>query len=143
MAAKRASASKDSASKERSSKETAADFDAVFSALQKILNPYAKRTTVKEDSRTNYTLIAGRDEKKKMDIWFACAVIQKSYVSFHLMPIYMNDALQATVSPELKKRMQGKACFNFKRVEPELFRELAGLTKRGFESFERDGYIRK
>lgn len=39
------------------------------------------------------------------------------------------------ISPELKKRMQGKSCFNFKKVEPELFKELAELTKKGAERF--------
>jgi hypothetical protein len=51
-------------------------------------------------------------------------------VSYHLMPLYMNPTLQAMVSPELKKRMQGKACFNFKKEpEPALLKELAALTK--------------
>ena len=117
------------------------DFDAVFAALQKILKPYEKRTTVKEASGTSYTLLAGRDEKKKRELWFASVAIHKSYVSYYLMPIYMNAALQAAVSPALRKRMQGKACFNFKRVEHELFEELAVLTRKGFEGFEREGYI--
>jgi hypothetical protein len=39
------------------------------------------------------------------------------------------------ISPELKKHMQGKSCFNFKKVEPKLFDELAGLTRQGVEQF--------
>ena len=42
------------------------------------------------------------------------------------MPIYMNPLLAKSVSPALKKRMQGKTCFNFKTVpDAEL---IAGLT---------------
>jgi len=41
------------------------------------------------------------------------------------------------VSPELKKRMQGKTCFNFASVEEGLFGELAALTRKGFEEFQR------
>lgn len=37
--------------------------------------------------------------------------------------------------------MQGKACFNFKTVEPDLIEELATLTKRGFERFEKGDYL--
>jgi hypothetical protein len=64
----------------------------------------------------------------------------KNYVSFHLMPIYMNPALQKRVSPQLKKRMQGKACFNFSAVDPVLFRELEELTAAGFAGYRERGF---
>jgi hypothetical protein len=34
--------------------------------------------------------------------------------------------------------MQGKSCFNFKKVEPELFAELAELTRKGAEKFNEE-----
>jgi len=67
---------------------------------------------------------------------FGGVKISKAYVSFHLMPIYMNPKLQATISPELKKRMQGKSCFNFTSVDPGHITELKKLTKAGFEEFK-------
>jgi hypothetical protein len=44
-----------------------------------------------------------------------CASVQinKNYVSYHLMPVYGNKALRDSLSASLKKRMQGKSCFNF------------------------------
>jgi len=58
------------------------------------------------------------------------------------VPIYMNEPLKATISPALRKRMQRKACFNFKAVpEPALLDELRELTEAGFRSFETAGYI--
>jgi hypothetical protein len=45
-----------------------------------------------------------------------------------MYPELLND-----ISPELKKHMQGKSCFNFKKVEPALFRELEVLTHKGAE----------
>ena len=56
-------------------------------------------------------------------------------VSFHLMPVYASPELLMKMSPELKKRMQGKSCFNFKSVEETLFKELARLTSVGFTRF--------
>jgi hypothetical protein len=49
-----------------------------------------------------------------------CASVQinKSYVSYHLMPVYGNKALRASLSPSLRKHMQGQSCFNFTTVEP-------------------------
>ena len=39
------------------------------------------------------------------------------------------------MSPELKKRMQGKSCFNFKEVDKKLFAELKALTSDGAAKF--------
>lgn len=49
------------------------------------------------------------------------------------MPVYVNSKLLDGISPELKKRMQGKSCFNFKTIDKPFLNELAGLTKKGFE----------
>jgi len=66
-------------------------------------------------------------------VWFAVIRMGKNYVSYHLMPVYMNRVLQKRISPELKKRMQGKACFNFSEVNPALFRQLTDLTAAGLK----------
>ena len=71
---------------------------------------------------------------------FAAVRKGKAYVSYHLMPIYMNPALQSRVSPELQRRKQGKACFNFSQPDHKLFVELAELTRLGFEGFKKLGH---
>jgi hypothetical protein len=38
--------------------------------------------------------------------------IKKNYVIYHLMPVYLNPGLLEGMSPGLRKRMQGKSCFN-------------------------------
>lgn len=66
----------------------------------------------------------------------------KAYASFHLMPLYMNNALAQRISPELKKRMQGKTCFNFKHVpEAGLLEELRQLTIAGLSGYEQRGWL--
>jgi hypothetical protein len=47
------------------------------------------------------------------------------------------DLLQG-ISPELKKHMQGKSCFNFRKMEPVLFSELAELTRKSAEHFRQN-----
>jgi hypothetical protein len=34
--------------------------------------------------------------------------------------------------------MQGKSCFNFKKIEPALFNQLAVLSKAGHERFAQE-----
>ncbi|MBA3573260.1 MAG: hypothetical protein H0W34_15095 [Pyrinomonadaceae bacterium] len=57
------------------------------------------------------------------------------------MPVYAFPELLEGISPELKKRMQGKSCFNFTAVEPKLFKELAKLTKAGFARFKAEKFV--
>jgi hypothetical protein len=56
--------------------------------------------------------------------------IKKRYVSYHLMPVYMAPAGVLPISDQLRRRMQGKACFNFTRIDEGLFAELSDLTRR-------------
>ncbi len=65
-------------------------------------------------------------------VCFGAVRAGKAYVSFYLMPIYMQPSLAKGISPGLKRRKQEKSCFNFTSPDPALFRELAKLTAAGF-----------
>ena len=119
----------------------ASAFPAVFSALHAILAEHEPLMRVVRDKPGNYHLDAGYSEKWKRDIFFGGIRLNKSYVSFYLMPVYMHPELLKKVSPELKKHMQGKSCFNFDAVEPALFKELTTLTKQGLERFKKEGLL--
>jgi hypothetical protein len=117
------------------------EFPLVFEQLKNILKPYAKNLTVKANTADSYYLDGPYSEKWKKEIFFGSAQVKKNYVSFYLMPVYMYPELLKDISPELKKRMQGKSCFNFKKVEPDLFKELAALTKKGAQKFKEEKQI--
>lgn len=117
------------------------EFTSVFSALKALLIPYANSMTVSIDTETEYYLNSRHIQKNKKPLFFAAVQIKKNYVSYHLMPVYVEPALLATASEELMQRMQGKSCFNFTRTEPALFRELALLTKTGFEHYLQAGLL--
>ena len=112
-----------------------ADFDITFQKLKAILQPYAARLIVVHDTGENYYLDTPHIMKNKHRVFFAAVRMGKNYVSFHLMPVYGSADLREKMSPELKKRMQGKACFNFTAPDEKLFKELAKLTKAGFAIF--------
>jgi hypothetical protein len=117
-----------------------ADFAAVFAALKPVFAKYANRLAVKADTPVEYTLVTKSaspfPQHKGHPLDFGSVRLGKAYVSFHLMPIYMSPALIKSISPALKKRMQGKTCFNFKtEPEPELTAELARLTEAAFKEW--------
>lgn len=111
------------------------DFPITFQRLKAILQPYAPRLIVVHDTVESYYLDTPRVMKNKRRLFFAAVRTGKNYISFHLMPIYASADLREKMSPELKKRMQGKSCFNFTTPDEKLFKELAALTKKGFALF--------
>jgi hypothetical protein len=116
----------------------AADFGAVFVVLKPVLKKYETHMSVQADTPVEYTLVTKAaspfPQHKGHGMYFGSVRLGKAYVSFHLMPLYMCEELTRRISPLLKKHMQGKTCFNFKKTpEPELTDELARLTAEGFE----------
>lgn len=117
-------------------------FPAVFAQLKQILTPYADGMLVQADKPDNYYLDAPPTAASKSKVmFFAAAQIKKNYVSYHLMPLYVEPSLLDGISDRLRKRMQGKSCFNFTALDDETASELAGLTRRGFESYRAAGLI--
>jgi hypothetical protein len=120
--------------------EQMTNFQATFERLKKILSKYEKRLTVTVDKPGMYYLDGGYSEKYKRVAFFSAVMIKKNYVSYHLMSLYAFPEINKGISPALKKRMQGKACFNFTAVDDELFAELAELTKRSYERYKEEGW---
>lgn len=118
-------------------------FNQVFKELKSILKPYAKRMDVAHDTDQSYLLNTRYLMKNKQPLCFGGVRLGKNYVSFYLMSVYACPDLLKAISPALKKRMQGKSCFNFKEVDPKLFSELATLTKAGAAKFSDDKFIER
>ena len=112
-------------------------FETVYRRLRSILEPYAPKMYVSGDSATGYSLDTAPEAERVPATWFGAVRLGKAYVSYYLMSVYADPQLLDDVSPALKKRMQGKSCFNFTQVDEELFSELASLTARGYERTKR------
>ncbi len=117
------------------------DFNEVFARLKAIFKPYAKKMVVVQDTPTCYYLDTHHIMKNKKPLCFGAVRLGKNYVSFYLMSVYARPELLKGMSPELKKRMQGKSCFNFKEVDEKLFKEMARLTKAGAAKFSSEKFI--
>jgi hypothetical protein len=117
------------------------DFATVFAKLKAIFKPYAKKMDIAADNQTYYLLNTRHIMKNKQPLCFGGARLGKNYVSFYLMSVYACPDLLKGMTPELKKRMQGKSCFNFKAVDEKLFKELGKLTKVGAARFNNAKFI--
>lgn len=117
------------------------EFDAVFQVLKGILQPLADELVVVADKADDYYLNTHHIMPNKKPLFFGAVQTRKNYVSFHLMPVYVNPKLKEGMSDVLSKRMQGKSCFNFKTVDAIPSEELKALTLAGLADYRRAGYI--
>lgn len=121
-----------SAHQEKTRANSKADFALAFTKLRDILIPYQNRLEVTVDSRYKFYTETRSASHNGKPLFFAAVIMGKAHVSYHLMPVYWEPALLKGISRELKRRMQGKSCFNFNEPKPALFRELSRLTAKGF-----------
>lgn len=108
-----------------------------FARLRDLMLANAPDMVVAGDSPGDLVLHApwSNPRKPKEAMWFGGVMLKKNYVSFHLMPVYSEAALAAAVPDLLRKRMQGKSCFNFKTLDNEQAVALAALTESAAKAY--------
>ncbi len=118
----------------------------IFDAIKKMLLPYVKGDmklhggTGGQVSLINHrpVEIAGR---KKPEMWFAGALIQKGYVGFYFMPAYTDEHLTDFIKPELLKCLKGKSCFYIRKDDKQLYAQIKESLKLGYASFKKRGWV--
>ncbi len=117
------------------------EFKNIFQDLKSILVGYSDGLTLSKNEVDDFWLNTKYIMKNKKPIFFAAVQIKKNYVTYHLMPVYVFPELLLNISPELRRRMQGKSCFNFKLSDKQLYNELAELTAAGYQRYKQAGYL--
>jgi len=117
-------------------------FEEIYTQLRGILKPLEGPLRAEYDTAEGYSLNTPYSPHWQKELFFGAANIKKNYVSFYLMPVYMYPDLLDGISPALKTRMQGKSCFNFKKLNPALRDELAELARRGLERILKEEFGR-
>ncbi len=109
----------------------AKDFAPIHAHLRAMMLAAAPTMIVNKDAPGSLELRTQEiDPKTKQPGWFGTVTTKKNYVAVHLAPLYFAPELGANISPALTKRRQGKTCFNFSRIDEDLFEELSALAQR-------------
>jgi hypothetical protein len=116
------------------------DFAVVFAALCKLLDPFRGEIRVQTSEPGNYHTEIPAILHRGKPLYFAGVRTGKNYVSFHLLYMYYHPAAKKALSPALKKRMQGKACFNFTAVDEDCFAELGRLISDGLKIYKSEKF---
>lgn len=103
---------------------------AVVAALSAILRRHAQGMTIRTDEPAHLYMELAPVTARAKARFLGAVQMGKSYVSYHLMPVYEKPALLEGVAPGLLGRMQGRSCFNFTTVDASLPGELDALAGR-------------
>jgi len=117
------------------------DLDLVFAKLKSMLEAHRSSLEIVTDKPGQFYANTTVADAKGKAVFFGMVKQGKQKVSFHLMPVYDHPELLDEISDALRKRMQGKSCFNFAADAPELFQELTELTEAGIACYQASGKI--
>ena len=74
------------------------DFSSTFASLSKMLRKHAAGMSIKTDEPGNFYIELPAATPKAKPKFFGAVQVKKSYVSYHLMPVYEDPALLLSVS---------------------------------------------
>ena len=85
----------------------------IFEKIKALLLPYVKgEMKMHGGDGGKIALINNRpliiDDRKKTEMWFASALVQKGYVGFYYMPVYMNEPLRKLLHPSYSNASKAK-----------------------------------
>jgi len=118
----------------------------IFEAIKKLLAPYEKGHLRMWDEKGGQVVLISDKEvviagRKREQLWFASALVQKGYVGFYYMPVYMNEPVRRLLPPDLLKCLKGKACFHIKKNDPLLLGQIGEALKIGYDDYKKKGWI--
>lgn len=90
----------------------------IFDELHKMLSAYEKGTIKKRGGKAGQVALISEKEviiegRKRTEIHFAAALIQKGYVGFYFMPVYAQEEIKKVFKPELFKMFKRKSLFSY------------------------------
>jgi hypothetical protein len=117
----------------------------IFEAMKKLLLPYEKGTMKLISSPGQVVLISKKPVeilgRKRDDLWFASALVQKGYVGFYYMPVYGDPKVKELVKPGLLKCLKGKACFHIKKYDKEIISQIKDALNVGYNLWHKRGWL--
>jgi len=106
------------------------NFQEIFVSLRQMMLSAASGEVIAKDLPGDLVIRTRRiDPRTEAPGWFGTVTIKKSYVACHLIGLYDHPELAAEISDGLRKRQQGKTCFNFRKLDPDLSSELSRLSE--------------
>jgi hypothetical protein len=124
---------------------TPSELKATFQALRALLERYQPPLVPKMDDASHFDLWSEKDlviaGRKRTEVYFAGAIIQKSYVGFYYMPVYASPEMKKLFAPELLALLKGKSCFHIKTLDARLLAQVKRALAAGFKLYKKNGWV--
>ena len=115
-------------------------FDPIYSHLREVmLSAVDEHLDVTRDEPGDLVVRTRTLDAKGQQGWFGTVNIKKSYVAFHLMPLYDRQGVLDELEEPLAARRHGKTCFNFKQEDEGAYAQLQDLVSRMHAEVAGDG----
>ena len=120
----------------------------IFEKLRKNLESCCPPMVLKSSSDKGCEVIGNKavpyGYKKEIipGMFFAAAVPRDGMVSFYFFPCYTSPGTFNKIAPVLFKTLKGKTCFNLKKEEQVIDKELSALLKEGILAWKKAGYMK-
>lgn len=122
-----------------------------FKALEKVLALYSPPLKLwvsgsKSKPMTRLTVpvpvsVPGAYGGRPVDLEVASLVIQKGFVGFYFMPLYLKPALKSKISPALRKRLKGKTCFHINQAGAATEEDVRRAVDLGTQLYRDRGWL--
>ncbi|HSB92050.1 MAG TPA: hypothetical protein VLC28_02990, partial [Flavitalea sp.] len=118
----------------------------IFNDIQFMLAPYEKGSVTKVGGQGGQvSLISFKDVeiagRKRSELCFSSLLIQKGYVGFYFMPVYVEPEMKAVLGAELLKTLKGKSCFHIMSRSPVIYAQIGEALKFGYQEWVKKGWI--
>lgn len=119
----------------------------IFNAIKKMAEPYDGKGAMVLHSNTGgqFNLVSHKPVeiagRKRNELWFISALVQKGYVGFYYTPVYMNEPMKKLFSPDFIKCLKGKACFHITKNDPVIMKDIRKAFKIGYQAYKERGWI--
>ena len=118
----------------------------IFERLKQLMLPFEKAAIkVHADTGGQIHLISHKaieiEGKKRLEVWFVSALVQKGYVGFYFMPLSVYKPQGEKQHPELMKCLKGKACFHIKKNDETLYKQIKEALKMGYDIYKEKGWV--
>lgn len=117
----------------------------IFQAIQLVLKKYEPPFVSRQNTDAGYDLWSEKEVmfagKVRKEVYFSSVVLQKNYVGFYYMPIYVEPKLRAEFKPELLKTLKGKSCFHIQRLDEEVLRQIKEALRMGLDLYKKRGWV--
>jgi hypothetical protein len=128
-----------------------ADLGAIFDELQAMMAVYVPPFTVgggQIRAKRDYHLIVpvpvmvapNAYGGKPYPVAMASLILQKGYVGFYYMPVYMDPGVKKKLAPEFARLLKGKSCFHVKALTPGVREGITSALEIGVKCFRERGW---